>query len=128
RPRRGPHRRRERAVGDRGAGRRGGGGPARGPGEVRRLAAVPGRSPPRRRSPRRRGPPAPAGPQPPMTAGGGWPLRRRVRVLFTAAAVVAAVTFGIGVVAFQRLLDARERLVDELDPALVALDDYSHGL
>lgn len=63
-----------------------------------------------------------------MTARGGWPLRRRVRVLFTAAAVVAAVTFGIGVVAFQRLLDARERLVDELDPALVALDDYSHGL
>lgn len=63
-----------------------------------------------------------------MSRRGGWPLRRRVRVMFTAAAVVAAVTFGVGVVAFQRLLDARERLVDELDPALVALDDYSNGL
>ena len=57
-----------------------------------------------------------------------WPLRRRVRLMFTAAAVVAVATMAVGVTAFTRVLDSRGRLIDELDPALVALDDYFNGL
>lgn len=63
-----------------------------------------------------------------MTDGHRWPLRRRVRLMFTAAAVVAVATMAVGVTAFYEVLDARERLIDELDPALVALDDYFNGL
>ncbi|MGV3760702.1 MAG: sensor histidine kinase [Actinomycetota bacterium] len=57
-----------------------------------------------------------------------WPLRRRVRLMFTAAAVVAAATMGVGFAAFQGVLDARQRVIDELDPAIVATDDYYSGL
>jgi signal transduction histidine kinase len=48
--------------------------------------------------------------------------------MFTAAAVVAAATLGVGFAAFQDVLDARERVIDELDPAIVATDDYFSGL
>lgn len=57
-----------------------------------------------------------------------WPLRRRVRVMFAGAAVVAAGTLGVGIAAFGGVLDARERVIDELDPAIVATDDYVSGL
>jgi signal transduction histidine kinase len=63
-----------------------------------------------------------------MTDAHRWPLRRRVRLMFTAAAVVAVATMAVGVAAFNRVLDSRGRLIDELDPALVALDDYFNGL
>ena len=63
-----------------------------------------------------------------MTRAERWPLRRRVRVMFTAAAVVAAATFGVGIAAFVNVLDSRERVIEEIDPAIVAADDYFNGL
>lgn len=63
-----------------------------------------------------------------MSRAERWPLRRRVRLMFTAAAVVAVATLGVGIAAFVNVLDARERVIDELDPAIVATDDYFSGL
>ena len=63
-----------------------------------------------------------------MTRAERWPLRRRVRVMFTAAAVVAAATFGVGIAAFVTVLDSRVGVIEDIDPAIVAADDYFNGL
>ena len=46
-------------------------------------------------------------------------LRRRVRTLFAVSLVVATLAVALGVVGFVGLLDAREELVDRIDPASV---------
>jgi signal transduction histidine kinase len=51
-----------------------------------------------------------------VTAGS---LRRRVRVLFGISIVVAVLAVALGAVGFAQLLDAREELVDRIDPASV---------
>lgn len=46
-------------------------------------------------------------------------LRRRVRTFFGISIVVTVLAVTLGFVGFQRLLDAREEVVDRIDPAIV---------
>lgn len=55
-----------------------------------------------------------------MTA---WSLRRRITLTFAGTALLAVLGSVIGIVAFDRLLDARHDVVEELDPASVTLRD-----
>ena len=52
-----------------------------------------------------------------------WSLRRRITLTFAGTALLAVLGTVVGIVAFSRLLDARHEVIDELDPASVALRD-----
>jgi signal transduction histidine kinase len=60
---------------------------------------------------------------PPSRRARGWTLRRRLSLLFTGAAVLAVIALVVGIMAFGGLLDAREQIVEKIDPAAVAERD-----
>ena len=86
-------------------------------GLIAEVRAAEPRSVDRRRGPARGLPPS----RPRWRRRGvsNWSLRRRVTVTFVAATVVTAIAVTIGAIAFARLLDARERVIDRYDPAAV---------
>ncbi len=55
-------------------------------------------------------------------------LRRRVRVVFGISVVIATLAIGLGAVGFAGLLDAREELVDRVDPALAAAERLNSAM
>ena len=59
---------------------------------------------------------------------GGVSLRRRVTIAFLAVGALVAATLGFTAWTFSSMLDARHRLIDRLDPAVLAGRDVSSAL